>query len=344
MAIPLRSIKEPRWTRPALVSGKGSFRVVAETTDEARFALIRGEESIPLKVVHVADEASGLAVRTCALPEEVKQGLYGLALMVGGECFLSPNAVYVETEPKEEGTFLHISDLHILKGGASDVLQDRSALIGRLVAWINARKPDFVVCTGDLISRYGARKAVLSDEVILWQAQRVQEALLSLEVPLFVVVGNHDRAFPSSRAAWQTYMGGTWNRDTDDYSFEYGPCYFAMLDGFAYYDEGNVGIASSFTVEQCAWLRAELLRAQGSRWRLLFIHYDYWRQLPELLEGLGVDMLFYGHSDVPCISGAELARLGIRDGHLRSADAGRLVRVTSQGLWVETIPWAALLH
>jgi len=306
----------------------------------ASVRLLAGEREIPLEVASSALHEGGFVSVACRMPVGLHEGLYDLVLVEEGARHVSPHAVYVCAEEGESFTFMHASDPHVLKGGNGD-LEDRRDLIAALVARINAIRPAFVICTGDLISRYGAHKEVLSDEIIDWQVRVVQEMLLDLEVPFFVEVGNHDVAFPSSRRAWRTYMGWPWDRPTDDYAYDYGGCHFAVADGFAHYDGDNGLIDCSLTEEQCAWLQRDVRRAAASRWRFLFIHYDYKRQFASLLDGLGVDMVFYGHSDKG--HGDVLGSLGIRNGHLLSDEAYRLVHVTPETLSSETVSWAELM-
>ena len=343
MAIPLSKVREPRWTRPVLVPWTQPFRVVIEMplSANADLVLSRDGETAALYVMDKAVLADGFLSYVCSVPGGLPERMYDLVLMDNGDRHVSPNAVYVLPEFGEPFTFLHASDLHLLVGGSDGTLQDRSAQGRALVARINAIRPNFVVYTGDLISRYGAQKKALSPEVIHWQARRLQDIMLASSVPLFVTVGNHDVAFESSRAAWRTYMGWPWDRTTDDYSFDYGPCHFTVLDCFAYYDADDKSIGKSFTSEQCVWLAEDMRRAASSRRRFLFIHYDYQQQLPALFDKLRLDMLFYGHSGKRYSE--ELERHGIRDGHLSSSDAYRLVHVTPAAISSETVSWAELM-
>ena len=339
----MSSVREPRWTRPALVPWRRPFRVVIETPLSANAGLVlsRDGEIAALEVRGKTVLTEGFVAYTCSIPDGLPEQLYDLVLMDDGDRHVSPNAVYALPGFRETFTFLHASDLHLLVGGSDGTLEDRSPRGRALVERINAIRPDFVVYTGDLISRYGAQKEALSPEVIHWQARRLQNIMLKLKVPLFITIGNHDVAFESSRAAWQTYMGRPWDRATDDYSFDYGPCHFAVLDCFAYYDADNRSIGKSLTSEQCLWLERDMRRAASSQRRFLFIHYDYQKQLPALFDTLRLDMLFYGHSGRRYSE--ELERHGISDGHLSSGDAYRLVHVTPAGISSEIVSWVELM-
>jgi predicted MPP superfamily phosphohydrolase len=281
----------------------------------------------------------GVVACTCAAPGSRPGHLYDLDVRLDGTGAQMPHAVAVRPENAEHLTLLHCTDLHLLQP-ASGAMQDRSALIAALVTRINALRPDLVVCTGDLITRYDAQQRALPAEQIRWQIRRIKELLSQIESPLYVTLGNHDAAFAATRRDWYAAMGGGWNGHTDDFSMDWGPYHLAMLDCFAHYDPQNVLIHNSFTAEQLEWLRRDLLAASESRLRLVFAHYDYRAQLPELFRELRIDLLFYGHAKG--LYPETLAEHGIWDGHLADTEAYRLVRLAPSGILSEKASWASL--
>ncbi len=343
MAISLRKIRVPRWTQPALLTRGTALRVVIKTplSPRATLYLTADEQMVRLSTPIQTAVRDGLTACESLIPTDTPPRLYDLVLDDNGRRYVSPNAVAVLGSPSPTCTFLHTSDLHLIAPGGEGAPQDQSARAMALVAHINALRPAFVVHTGDLISRYGPRKEPLSTQLIEWQARRAQEILLGLHVPLFVTVGNHDRAFPSSRRAWRTYMGTAWAGPRDDHSFDYGAYHFSLVDCFVHYGPGQLPGPRSLTPAQCAWLQEDLRRAADCRWRFVFVHYDYLRQLDALLAGLHVDMLLYGHAgrqDHPV-----LEREGVRDGHLATGNAYRLVAVTANDISSTLVSWAELL-
>ena len=132
-------------------------------------------------------------------------------------------------------------------------------------------------------------------------------------------------------------MGLPWNRETDDYSFDFGDCHFAVLDGSAEYDvEAFKPARVGFTPEQFAWLAEDLKGAAHSRLRFLAYHYDYVQQLSSLLGELHVDMVFYGHAAKmeyePEVEGTYL------NGHLPGRSAFQVVTVEKGRISVEAGP------
>lgn len=329
MAVPLRRIQDPRWTKPVWALRGSSFRLVLNKPlcPASSVLLEREGSTVRLQVHGERVERDGVHVAyECAVPVPLSEGLYDLAIVENGRRWRSPNSVAVCSAFEDIFCFLHATDLHLLAPGGHGALVNRSSLAEALVRKINRIRPNFVLYTGDLISRYGVEKAVLSPEIIWWQVRRVQEILLGLKVPVFVTRGNHDVAFESSRSAWRRYMGWPWDRATDDYSFDYGEYHFTGLDGFVHYDEiHGTSYRRSFTPEQHTWLEEDLHKAASSRLRVLFFHYDYQHQIESLVEPLAIDMLFYGHSKQR--GPDRIGSRGAVNANLSSAQAYRVVRV-----------------
>jgi len=292
-------------------------------------------------VVDVVPLRPGLVRYTCSAAAGLEPGaLYALEVRCGGARVTMPRTASMLPEDTSTLALLHCTDLHLLVPVAGVGMVDRSALFAALVDRINALRPDLVVCTGDVISRYDTDKRALPLSTIRWQIRRAVELLAPLEVPLYVTLGNHDAAFETTRGDWYAAMGGGWNGRTDEYSLDWGRAHLAMLDCFAHYDRQNVPLRSSFTEGQLAWLRADLAAAPAGHLRLVFAHYDYHKQLPPLFPELGIDALFYGHAKG--MYPEQLAAHGIWDGHLADTMAYNLVRLTAAGIASERVSWDSL--
>ena len=335
-------IREPRWSRPALLDGGRSFQLVVASPPSERplVTLVGKEAAISVSVECTASPRPGIALYTCVAQGGSPGVLYDLEVRAGGDCARMPHAVTV-LDGRDAGlTLLHCTDLHLIKPTPEGALADRSALIRALVARIRALQPDLVVCTGDLIHRYDAQESALSADCIRWQIGRVSELLAEIPVPLFITTGNHDVAFDDTRKDWYETVGGGWHGRTDDHSLDWGGVHLALMDGFAYYDEDNVQQACSFTLEQLCWLEEDLSAASECRLRLVFAHYDYRQQLPPLFQSLRVNGLFYGHSKA--MYPEVFDRTGVWDGHLGDTEAYNLLRITAGGIGGEKVTWAEL--
>jgi len=341
MTLRLSLVKDPFWTRPALVGPDRAFQVVLahDAGQVPALGLLRGDDSIPVSVDGRVGAKRGLSAWACHADESTPPGLYDLAVHLGGDECSVHGAVCLVPPQASDLTVLHCSDLHLLKP-TPDGMQDRTGLVGALLDRINELCPDLVVCTGDLISRYDERKQALPAGCIRWQIAWLAEHLAKLRVPLYVTVGNHDVAFECTRSDWYTAMGGGWQGATDDLSADWGPYHLTMMDCFAHYDGDNRVLATSFTSHQLEWLANDLRSAANSSRRLLFAHYDYRMQLPALLDNLAIDIILYGHSRAmyPDL----LARFGICDGHLADAEAYNLVHLGAGRISTERLYWSQL--
>ena len=310
--------------------------------DGARGAVLAGERRQPFSLTVAGQSAAaGLVLCTCRTPDDVPLQLYDLLLQDESGMCRAPHAVGVAGVEEQRFTFCHTSDIHLLAPGLAWPRSVQRARMRALVAEINALRPAFVVHTGDLVSRYGANKAPLPPESSSGGRRR-QARSCSVCGPALLTLGNHDVAFPTSQAAWRAYMGGSLGRHRRLCVRLWRLPHCMLLDGFAQYDDRNIGIAQSLTPDQLAWLERDLQGAAAARQRFLLLHYDYQRQLPPLLARLSVDMILDGHSKSSYP--AELARHEIVDGHLDGANAYRFVQVGEGAITSQTVSWAELLR
>lgn len=156
----------------------------------------------------------------------------------------------------------------------------------RAIAEANLLQPEFVVFVGDMVRGY-------CDVEALEESWEAFEALTKrLEMPIHLVVGNHDVFSKESEQIFQRRYGPLW------YSFEVKDCHFIVLDSEDQTAPGRIAGA------QWEWLQADLAAAKGKR-SFVFIHNPIWgadfaksewgkRVHPRLVEA-GVDTVFAGH-------------------------------------------------
>jgi 3',5'-cyclic AMP phosphodiesterase CpdA len=142
-----------------------------------------------------------------------------------------------------------ISDLHIKRPGALAYRRvDTGAYLARCVAALNALepRPDAIIMTGDLVDQGDPE-----------QYEYLKKLLAPLEIPYFLLVGNHDErnalraAFPD-RAELQS--GGEFVQ----YAVDVGPLRVIALDSMV---PGQS--AGNLCESRLAWLAAQLDAAQG---------------------------------------------------------------------------------
>jgi len=87
----------------------------------------------------------------------------------------------------------HISDLHIVAEGNTLGVAPMAENLAKVVAHINAKRPDLVLVSGDI-----ANTAKLDE------TKRAAGILAGLEVPYYLTPGNHD----DRELLWQVFAGG----------------------------------------------------------------------------------------------------------------------------------------
>jgi predicted phosphodiesterase len=253
----------------------------------------------------------GLRTLEAYLPPSMFYGLYDLKIMCTGtdSMDISEHALYVIPEYKNDFSFIQVTDTHMpshhfwgedgLESDSTE-LEDFRAVIND----INIINPDFVLHTGDFIND-GEIEALGIPSI-----SRGKALLHELEVPLFLVAGNHDLggwdSTPASdgtaRRTWWKYFGweylssiSTTDTTTQNYTFNYGDVHFIGLEAYDNYDEWRYELygETSFISSQLQWLSEDLTEHASSPLKILFYHYDFKHELN--LSTLGVDAAFWGH-------------------------------------------------
>lgn len=176
------------------------------------------------------------------------------------------SAVWLRAEDPatlEQVRVAHMSDLHVGKGDASLIARN----IRRVIAAVNAARPDVVVVTGDVVN--------LGQDGTLG---RQAEALLAeVEAPLLAVVGNHDIGFGREAMLGRDYGAG-WS----NFARVFHPwLHFRVRLGrwdFIGFDSGASSLSPRILTrglapETLASLRAQTVEARaGGRGVVLFSH------------------------------------------------------------------------
>ncbi|MFA6619145.1 MAG: metallophosphoesterase [Candidatus Neomarinimicrobiota bacterium] len=253
----------------------------------------------------------GLRILNAYLPEKMLYGLYDLKLYCTGPDSLdvSESSIYVIPEYKKEFTIIHVTDTHLpshLYWGDEGLETDFTELedFEAVIDDINIINPDFVLHTGDFIND-GEIEALGIPSISL-----AKTLLHKLDVPLYLVAGNHDlggwKATPApdgtARRTWWNFFGWKYlsslsptDVTTQDYSFNYGKTHFIGLEAYDNYDEWRKELYgnTSFISSQLTWLNDNLAKHSDDSLIVLFYHYDFKNELN--LTDLGVDIALWGH-------------------------------------------------
>ena len=128
-------IREPRWSRPALLGAGRSFDLVLGVASDAVpvVALIADGEHVPVEVNGARWLRCGCTRYTCTLSAPLGDGLYDLDVRIAGTRHVGARSVAALPENRERLVLVHCSDLHLLKPLPGGGLEDRS--IRSLQAW-----------------------------------------------------------------------------------------------------------------------------------------------------------------------------------------------------------------
>lgn len=171
-----------------------------------------------------------------------------------------PHAVAILEDEDDDFTFITLSDIHVHERGNSSLLSRQTnrgisdtgepLFFYRAIEQVNLIRPDFVLVLGDFI-RGQRRPGELEREY-----ERFYRALLELEVPAFLLPGNHDQYVNGiDGARWfEENLGPLY------YSFDVGGCHFTCLDSYQWPEDDRVVMNKLFFMEPRKW-QGQLLDA-----------------------------------------------------------------------------------
>ena len=253
------------------------------------------------------------------VPEEVGPELYDLRVEVdaGGRRISDgqPHSVAVVEDNDNDFTFITLSDIHVHERDNSSpfstqtnkgIAEDGEPLFfEEAIAQVNLIRPDFVLMLGDYVR--GQRRP----GELLSEYERFYAAMLELEVPAFLIPGNHDGYI-------NEIDGKRWyeeNLGPLRFSFDMGDCRFICLDSYQWPEEDRVVMNKFFYMEprkwqgqvleetvmmdgrdvfigQLGWLLGELDEGRNAPLKVVAMHHD-----PYTPDGKGfsfIDVHYYG--------------------------------------------------
>lgn len=127
---------------------------------------------------------------------------------------------------------------------------------------VNLLRPDFAITIGDHIEGYNPNLEVIGAQ---WKDYR--EHADRLDVPLFLLPGNHDVSNPAMLQYWKENIGRTY------YSFDYKGAHFLVLNSYEHFHENNAHLGE----EQLAFALEDLANTQNATHTFVLMHHPIWQ-------------------------------------------------------------------
>jgi predicted extracellular nuclease len=315
----LTVVQRPLLNIPSIVVPQQEMEIecfAPQTATDWSVELFYEDVTVPLAVNETTyDTDLAKWTLTVSIPDVDLYELYDMRVTAsGGLSDEVVNAVKVIDQFKDDYYFVHITDLHLLGHtfyGETGYETDHTEIddFNEVINDINLINPEFVLLTGDLIN-----EGELEEFECLRNHTLTVELLEKLEVPVYIVPGNHDLggwdATPppqgTARQEWWRFFG--WRQReipptkteylTHDYSFDYGNVHFTGLEAYDNYDSYMYDVygEESFISSQITWLNNDLAAA-GDKTKVLFYHFDFKNELNiDGPDSIGVDMALWGHN------------------------------------------------
>jgi len=313
----LTIIQRPLINIPAVIQSDDTLEIICELSQNPsswNASLIHKNREIMLITLgQEFNSEKQLWTLKAILPETNFYELYDLKLDISGEDVdFEKNAVKIIPNFEGDFYFIHVTDTHLpshLFCRDDNYDKDTSEMkdFREVIKDINLINPAFVLHTGDLVNE-GELESFLNHRYYT----KAKDILSELEVPVYLVSGNHDVggwfATPmpdgTARRDWWRIFGWKYLNDppssnpqyTQDYTFNYGNCHFIGMEAYLNYDwwRSEIYGGESFTNQQLDWLQQNVNNQDNSLLKILFYHYDFNNSLD--LDGLGIDLALYGHS------------------------------------------------
>ncbi len=234
------------------------------------------------------------------VPSQAPPELYDLSVEAdsgGGRMSdAQPHALAVTGGAGGGLTFITLADVHVHERGNSSLFkrqtdkgispQGEPLFFQEAIEQVNLLRPDFVLVLGDFVR--GQRRP----GELLSELERFYESLLRLQVPAFLLPGNHDGYVNDidGKRWYEENIGPLY------YSFDAGECHFACLDTYQWPHDDRVVMnkliyreprkwqgqvlgasdeADPATYEgELAWLEGDLAAHRGAPLKVLAMHHD----------------------------------------------------------------------
>ena len=311
----LTIIQKPIHNIPEIVTPFSEMTILCNADQSVNYwevSLVYEELEIPLSVAssQFSEEYQQWTL-TVEIPEIELSELYDLKVIADSEVDISQNTVKYISEYKDNYSFVHITDTHLPTHyyyDEEESLTDTSEVTDFLevIKDINLINPEFVILTGDIVN-----EGELEDFQNRRYFSKAKRLLEKIEVPVFLVSGNHDLGGwddtpppqGTARRNWWNFFGWKYLENppdayelyTQNYTFNYSSTKFIGLESYDNYDGFMQDVYGweSFTNPQLEWLGLELESTPVDYQIVTFYHYDFSEQIN--LNNMGIDMSLWGH-------------------------------------------------
>jgi predicted phosphodiesterase len=259
-------IRSPNNAKPVIITTEMPFEILSEKEAILSLSGISGSSRINVSWV---PRPGGLFFGLCRVDSPLPPGTYALHAETNlAETDVNLRSVYITESFPESYMIAHITDTHVTSSAMPELNTDT---MHGIIEALNTSTASFSLITGDLTENGESE-----------QFLRFIKILDMINMPTFVVPGNHDR----QKENYEHFFGSS------IYSFVYGQ------DGYLAFDTKDFLIVDEMG-EQNGFLQYYRRKVRASRWSIGFTHrYDLtmgFRAQIILFIDDPLDFLIYGH-------------------------------------------------
>lgn len=233
-------------------------------------------DSYDLQINNIVQVDTNNWVLNAQVPQEARVDMYDLKVEVDGVWDIEPHALSLVDTFSFDFKFIQITDPHIddpsaeFGGGLGDSLVEAN-ILSSVIKEINLIHPDFVIASGDIGDN---PEGIGQNEVR--QYERVKNILLELQVPVYVLNGNHDYDSDMDEGSASIKEYKDIINPYLDFSWDFGSYHFVGLDSgenAAYYGLPDGMKGKGLTNNQINWLQTDLDAHEDSELTFIFMHH-----------------------------------------------------------------------
>ncbi len=211
------------------------------------------EEEYEMDVIYVEEGDENEWFLTCVIPVDAREELYDLRLNDGTESTERIQSVKVVHEITDQFNFVQVTDTHF--GATHD--EGSETYIRRFFNEMNLINPDFIILTGDVCDKEPTWWSP-QDPHPSEQDEGFYELLQELEVPMYVVHGNHDYSYTSDDDPdYNIRSYQKWINPHLNYTFTYAEDYHFIMQNSGKY-VGTLNPDGLMTMDNVTWMINEL--------------------------------------------------------------------------------------